>query len=384
MKLALAHDWLNQIGGAEDVLEVLARQYPASPIYTSMYAPALMPPQYQQWDIRPLWLDKLPAIHRRHQLYLPLYPLAWGKLRLQGYDVILSNKSGFCHGLRYDPRALHICYCLTPTRYVWQLDDYLAGEGLGRLTERLLGPLMVWLRRWDYAAAQRVSHFIAISSAVQARIRRYYQRESTIIYPPVDTSRFQPVAAGDIQDYYLIVSRLVPYKRIDLAVRAASELGLPLKVAGAGRDMARLQSLAGETVEFLGFVPAADLPPLLAQCRALLFPGLEDFGITPVQAQAAGRPVIAYRGGGALDTVSEGLTGTFFEQQTVDSLKATWRNFDAFAYNPKQIREHARRFDTSAFCKRIERFLAGAWAAKQGNRRFHYDDPLPTPTRVKP
>lgn len=376
MKLALAHDWLNQIGGAEDVLEVLARQYPASPIFTSMYAPTVMPPHYRNWDIRTLWLDKLPAIHRRHQMYLPLYPLAWGDLRLLDYDVILSNKSGFCHGLRCHPRALHICYCLTPTRYVWQLDEYLAGEGLGKLTEHLLRPLMVWLRRWDYAAAQRVSHFIAISSAVQARIRRFYKRESSIIHPPVDTSRFQPCPADDVQDYYLIVSRLVPYKRIDLAVRAASELGLSLKIAGSGRDLARLKSLAGETVEFLGYVPDADLPPLVAQCRALLFPGLEDFGITPVQAQAAGRPVIAYRGGGALDTVIEGVTGAFFDQLTAHSLKAAWRNFDAFAYNPQQIRSHARQFDTSAFCRRISAFIDGARAAQRENRDYHYDDPV--------
>ena len=363
MKLALAHDWLNQIGGAEDVLEVLARQYPASPVFTSMYARTVMPPHYANWDIRALWLDKLPAIHRRHQMYLPLYPLAWGNLRLRDYDVVLSNKSGFCHGLRFAPRALHICYCLTPTRYVWQLDDYLAGEGLGKLTERLLGPLAAWLRRWDYAAAQRVSHFIAISSAVQARIRKFYKRESTIIHPPVDTSRFQPCPADEIQDYYLIVSRLVPYKRIDLAVQAASELRLPLKIAGSGRDLARLKALAGETVEFLGYVADADLPRLMAQCRALLFPGLEDFGITPVQAQAAGRPVIAYRGGGALDTVRAGVTGAFFDQLTADSLKEVWRNFDAFAYNPQQIRSHARQFDTSAFCRRLDAFIRGLSAA---------------------
>jgi len=376
LKLALAHDWLNQIGGAEDVLNVLARQFPGSPVYTSMYAPSAMPPHYQDWDIRALWLDKLPAIHRRHQIYLPLYPLAWGNLRLADYDVVLSNKSGFCHGLRFDARALHICYCLTPTRYVWQLDEYLAGEGLGKAPERLLRPLVAWLRRWDYAAAQRVSHFIAISSAVQARIRNYYKRESTIIHPPVDTSRFQPSSVDEVQDYYLIVSRLVPYKRIDLAVRAASELGLPLKVAGSGRDLARLKSLAGETVEFLGFVPDVDLPKLMAQCRALLFPGLEDFGISPVQAQAAGRPVIAYRGGGALDTIIEGATGAFFDRLTVDSLMAVWRNFDAFAYNPQQIRSQAQRFDTKSFCKRMQSFIAGAWAAKRANRNYHYDDPM--------
>ena len=255
MRLALAHDWLNQIGGAEDVLEELARLYPDSPIYSSIYAPDAMPRRYQDWDIRKLWLDKLPGIHRRHQLFLPLYPLAWGSLRLDDCDVILSNKSGFCHGLRFDARALHICYCLTPTRYVWQLDDYLRGEGLGKASETLLRPLVSLLRRWDFAAAQRVSHFIAISSAVQARIHHYYRRESQIIHPPVDTARFQPCPAREIGDYYLIVSRLAPYKRIDLAVQAATDLRLPLKIAGAGRDLQRLMSLAGDTVEFWDSCP---------------------------------------------------------------------------------------------------------------------------------
>ena len=376
MKLALAHDWLNQIGGAEDVLDVLARLFPDSPVHTSIYASDAMPPRCREWDIRTLWLDKLPAIHRRHQLYLPLYPLAWGGLRLEGCDVILSNKSGFCHGLRFPAESLHICYCLTPTRYVWQLDDYLAGEGLGKATELFLRPLVSILRRWDYAAAQRVSHFIAISAAVQKRIRDFYQRESVVIYPPVDTSRFQPVTDGEIGDYYLIVSRLVPYKRIDLAVQAATQLGLPLKVAGSGRDMARLKSLAGDTVEFLGFVQDADLPGLVARCKALLFPGLEDFGITPVQAQAAGRPVIAYRGGGALDTVMEGETGAFFDDLTTDSLIQVWRDFDPIAYNPRVLRRHALRFDTSAFCARITAFVDGAWQAHLARRPFVYRDPV--------
>ena len=252
MKLALVHDWLNQIGGAEDVLDALARLYPASPIYTSIYAPQTMPEHYRNWDIRTLWTDRLPAIRRRHQIYLPLYPWAWNSLRLSEYDVILSNKSGFCHGFHFDARALHICYCLAPTRYLWQLDAYLAGEQLPPFAARLIKPLTALLRRWDYAAAQRVSHFVAISSAIKARIRRFYNREAEVIFPPVDTARFQPVAPDEVEDYFLIVSRLAPYKRIDLAVKAATELGLPLKIAGAGRDLERLRALAGGSVEFLG------------------------------------------------------------------------------------------------------------------------------------
>ena len=245
MKIALVHDWLNQIGGAEDVLEALKSLYPASPVYTSIFDRSHMPAHFQDWDIRTLWIDRLPNIYRRHQAYLPLYPFAWNNLRIQDCDVILSNKSGFCHGLRYSPKSLHICYCLTPTRYVWQLDNYLAGEDLGGAMQSLLRPLVALLRRWDYAAAQRVSHFIAISTAVKERISRYYQRSSTVIYPPVETARFRSGASLAIEDYYLVVSRLIPYKRIDLAIQAATELGVKLKIAGAGRDRERLQALAG-------------------------------------------------------------------------------------------------------------------------------------------
>ncbi len=376
MKIALVHDWLNQVGGAEDVLEALNRHYPASPVFTSIFDKKRMPAHYQDWDIRTLSIDRLPAIHRRHQAYLPLYPLAWNNLEIENYDVILSNKSGFCHGLRVPPESLHICYCLTPTRYVWQLDSYLAGEDLSASAKWLLRPLVSLLKRWDYAAAQRVSHFIAISTAVQARISRYYGRASTVIFPPVETARFAAMASESVGDYYLIVSRLIPYKRIDLAIQAAGALGLKLKIAGAGRDRERLRALAGDNVEFLGFVPEAELPGLMARCRALVLPGLEDFGITPVQAQAAGRPVIAFGGGGALDTVIPGLTGERFPEMTVESLKEVWRNFDERAYNSQEIRAQAKRFDTSAFLERINAFIRQAWDARASGQTFQYRDPL--------
>ncbi len=365
MKLALVHDWLNQIGGAEDVLAVLN-----GPIYTSIYDRQHMPASYRQWPIETLWMDRLPAVYRHHQPYLPLYPLAWGGLDLSDYDVILSNKSGFCHGTRYDASTLHICYCMAPTRYVWQLDHYLRREGLGRAAELVLRPLVSWLKRWDYDAAQRTHHFIAISSAIQERIRQYYDRESVIIYPPVETDRFQPAPADEVEDYYLVVSRLIPYKRIDLAVQAATRLNLPLKVGGRGRDMERLQAMAGPTVEFLGYVADDELPGLMARCKAFIFPGLEDFGITPVQAQAAGRPVIAYAGGGALDTVVPGRTGEFFPELTVDSLADALAAFDAERYDPAQMRAHALQFDTSVFEQQITAFTEGAWEAFQAGRDF--------------
>lgn len=369
MKLALVHDWLNQVGGAEDVLLTLNAMYPRSPIYTSLYAPNIMPDVYRAWDIRTLWTDRLPAIHTHHQRYLPAYPLAWGALDLSAYDVVLSNKSGFCHGLKQG-NALHICYCLAPTRYVWQLDAYIAREGMSKATELALRPLVAWLKRWDYAAAQRVNRFIAISTDIQARIKTYYNRESDIIYPPVETRRFVPMPRDpQSDDYFLIVSRLIPYKRIDLAVQAATRLGVRLKIGGKGRDMERLKAMAGETVEFLGFVPDDELPALMAKCKAFLFPGLEDFGITPVQAQAATRPVIAYRGGGALDTVREGITGEFFDELTVESLMQVMANFDETRYNPATVREHALKFDEAVFREQLQTTIDGAWQAHLSIRK---------------
>ncbi|PJF40759.1 MAG: glycosyltransferase family 4 protein [Chloroflexi bacterium] len=374
MKMAFVHDWLNQIGGAEDVLDTLVNQYPDNPIYTSIFAPDLMPPHYADWHIRPGWLNHLPGIHHHHQAYLPLYPLFWNRLDLSAYDVVLSNKSGFCHGFQHDADTLHICYCLAPTRYVWQLEHYIAREGKGKPLELALRPLIAVLKRWDYAAAQRVHHFIAISRDIQQRIRKFYDRDSVVIYPPVDTSRFAPTS--HVEDYFLIVSRLIPYKRIDLAVQAATQLGVPLKIGGKGRDLDRLKAMAGPTVEFLGYVPDDELPDLMARCKAFLFPGLEDFGITPVQAQAAGRPVIAYGGGGALDTVVPGKTGEHFMELTAESLVAVMREFDDTRYDPVAVRNHAKRFDVTIFNRQIVSFVEQAYEAFVHKRDFVWHNPV--------
>jgi glycosyltransferase involved in cell wall biosynthesis len=363
MKLALVHDWLNQWGGAEDVLAEWLGYFPDAPLYTSIYDPAKMPPPWADKDFHTLWLDRLPGIHQHHQRYLPLYPLAWGGLDLSDYDLILSNKSGFCHGVKKGPRSLHICYCLAPTRYVWQFEHYAARENLGRGPKLAVGAFLPWLRWWDYQAAQTVDHFIAISRDIQARIRQFYGRDSTIIYPPVEVAeRFQPAKVSKGGDYFLSLGRLVPYKRVDLAVQACTRLGLPLKVGGTGRDIDRLRGMAGPTVEFLGYVPDADLPDLFAHCRAFLFPGYEDFGITPVQAQAAGRPVIAYAAGGALDTVIEGQTGAFFYEQSVESLMAALQNFDPGAYQAEAIRQQALQFDRARHEAQLRAFIERAWA----------------------
>jgi len=363
MKVAIVHDWLNQQGGAEAVLTALVDLLPGAPVYTSIYAPASMPAAFRGWPIQTTWMDRLPAIHRRHQPYLLLYPLAFGGLHLEGYDLVISNKSAFCLGIETSPGTRHLCYCLTPTRFVWDYDAYVGQEEASRLARVLVRPFLGALQRWELAAAGRVNTFISISREVQARVRRIYGRESSIIFPPVDTARF--ALADDHDDYFLIVSRLVPYKRIDLAVQAFTQLNLPLWIAGSGRDVARLRALAGPTVRFLGRIPDDALGNLLARCRAFVFPGVEDFGIAPVEAMASGRPVIAYAGGGALESVVEGVTGTFFAEQTPVSLADAVRRFEASAFDPDAIRAHARQFDVSVFRAgmraAIANELGGTW-----------------------
>ena len=353
-RVALVHDWLNQRGGAEDVLETLVRMFPDSPVHTSMYWRAGMPDAYRSWPIRTTWMDRLPGVYRHHQPYLPLYPLAFAGLDLSGYDLVLSNKSGFCHGVRTGA-AVHICYCLAPTRYVWDFEDYARREALPSAVKVALRPLIGRLRRWDYAAAQLVDHFVAISREIQERVFRYYEKEAAVIHPPVHTERFRVV--GEQEDYYLIVSRLIPYKRIDLAIRAFNQLGRPLVIAGDGRDRASLENLAGPTITFLGYVPDDELPQLFGRCRAYILPGVEDFCIAPVQAQAAGRPVIAYGAGGALDTVIEGETGVFFHQQSAEDLAEAVSSFCPEAIDPQACTANAERFDVAVFERKLARFV---------------------------
>ena len=360
MQLALVHDWLNQMGGAEAVLETLVDMFPRAPIYTSIYWRKRMPPTYQGWELRTSWLTRQPGTDQHHQPFLLLYPSVWSALNLSKYDLILSNKSGFCHGVRTrarrkPKRALHICYCLAPTRYVWSFDDYVRNEGLGHVPRTLMKPVIAWLRRWDYAAAQRVDHFIAISREIQARIKRDYHRDSVVIHPPVDIRRYHPHDRPG--DYYLIVSRLIPYKRIDLAIEAFNQLGLPLVIGGTGRDQARLEKLARPNIQFLGRVRDADLPDLLARSRAFVFPGYEDFGITPVEAQASGRPVIAYGAGGALDTVIDGQTGVLFPQQTVEALIEAVERLNTLHLEPQLIRSNAERFSISVFKDKLGHYI---------------------------
>lgn len=362
MKLALVHDWLNQMGGAEIVLEALVEIFPNAPIYTSIYWREKMPPAYQTWDIRTSFLDRWPFIHRRHQWFLPFYPLAFESFQLRDYDIVISNKSGFCHGIITPPTTLHICYCLTPTRYLWNTSEYLEQEEVGRLSRALLVPMLNYLRMWDRLAADRVDRFVAISRAVQDRIARFYRRDSEVIYPPVHTRHYAPAAQP--ADYFLIVSRLIPYKRLDLAIRAFNQLGLPLIIVGEGRDRKRLEAMAGSNIRFTGRLDGEELAKLMARCRAFIFPGAEDFGIAPVEAQAAGRPVIAYAAGGALDTVVDGETGLFFYEQTVEALISAVRRLEELGdahFDPARIRRHAEQFDAGRFRDQMKAFVERAW-----------------------
>ncbi len=347
LRVAIVHDWLNQFGGAEQVLEVLHDMYPSAPIYTSMYDPAAMPPQYRSWDIRPSFMQRLPLVTRHHQPFLPLYPLAFESFDLSGYDLVISNSSGFCHGVVTRAETCHVNYCLTPPRFLWNQHQYVLRERLGSLTRALLLPATSYLRTWDVAAAGRVDYFIGISRAIVARIRKVYRRDAALLYPPVNTSRF-PLSL-EKGDYFLVVSRLIPYKRVDVAVRALTRLGLPLLIVGEGRDRPSLERLAGPTVRFLGRLPEEELRRVMAGCRAFIFPGEEDFGIAPLEAMAAGRPVIAYGAGGALETVVPGVTGELFSECTADALAAVIADFRPDHYDPAAIARHAGRFDVEVF-----------------------------------
>ncbi|MEM8858529.1 MAG: glycosyltransferase [Chloroflexota bacterium] len=357
MKTALVHDWLNQIGGAEDVLEVLVDMFPSAPLYTSIYYQKKMPAHYRDWEIHTSFINRLPFAQKVQQLYFPIYPMAFDSFDFRNYDLVLSNKSGFCHGIITEPETLHICYCLTPTRYLWRYNQYSEREKMNPILQNGLLPFLHYLRIWDRLAADRVDHFIAISEAVRRRIVKFYRRDAEIIYPPVDTTRFSPIASHEIEDYYLFVGRLVPYRRLDLLIEAFNKLKKPLFIAGSGRDRERLESLANSNVNFLGFVSDEELPKVIARAKAFIWPGEEDFGIAPIQAMAAGRPVIAYAAGGALDTVLPNKTGVLFNEQTVACMIEAVNHFESLTWQIDQIIEHAEKFDTELFKKQLNDFI---------------------------
>lgn len=363
MNLALVHDWLNQLGGAEDVLETLHLMRPRAPVYTSLYDRVRMPRAWRSWDIRSTWLDRLPLIHRHHQPFMPLFAWAWAHTRIpEEYDTVLSNKSAFCIGVRAAPGAKHVCYCLTPTRFTYDFAMYRQRERIPAATIGILNAVNAYLRAWETRAAQRVHTFVAISREVQTRIKLLYGRESVIVYPPVALPA--RVAAPRDDGFYLIASRLLPYKRVDLAIEACAKLGVPLVIAGDGRDRPRLAALIerhpGANIKLTGRVDDATLADLFQRCRAFLFPGYEDFGIAPVRAMGYGKPVIAFARGGALDTVEDGVTGTLFHEQSCESLSHAIEKNRVVVFGPSAIRARSEKFSTERFVRELSQVLDNA------------------------
>ena len=371
MNLALIHDYLAQAGGAERVVSAMHEIYPEAPLYTSVYDPSSTLPCFAEMDVRTSFLQRWPVASKRwHKLALPFYPAAFERMDLTGYDVVLSSTSGFAKGVLTGPETCHVCYCHTPARFAWRQREYLNQSRDGRLLAPFLGGLLRRLRAWDLASAGRVDYFVANSHNVAQRIRAHYGREAAVIYPPIETSKYAPVSGDQVGDYFLVVSRLVGYKRIDLAIEACNRLRLPLRVIGTGPELPALRRLAGPTVQFLGRRPDAEVAEAYARCRALIFPGEEDFGLTPLEAMASGRPVVAYGAGGALETVVAGETGLFFPEQTPDSLAAALTQAQTIPFSPDALRAHALRFDKSLFLDRLRQFVDDARSDHQRRSVF--------------
>ena len=361
MKLAIVHDYLNQMGGAENVLLVLHDLFPEAPIYTSIYAPDMVHPAFRGMDIRTTFMQRLPFVHAYHQPYLPVFPFAFESLDLREYDVVLSMSSAWSKNIVTRPETCHVSYCLTPMRFAWSFEEYARREGLSEWQRTMLLPVIAGLRLWDSMGANRVDAFAGISTTVAQRIEKYYRRTAEVIYPPVDTSAYAYDGGGHDDDgYFLVVARLIPYKRIDLAIEGCKLAGVPLKVLGVGRDRGRLERLAaacGADVEFLGHVDDATKRRYLQRCRGFIFPAEEDFGIAPLEATAAGRPVVAYAAGGALDTVIEGETGVLFRPQTPEALATALERVESTRWDRARIAAHAATFSVAAFKSRLVDFV---------------------------
>ena len=369
MRVAIVHYWFVSRRGGERVVEALCELFPQADLFALVADHKTLSPELRKHKLTTSFLQKLPRSQKWHRHMLPLYPLAVEQFDLRGYDLVISSESGPSKGVLTSPETCHICYCLTPMRYIWNFyQDYKNGSGLGPFRKPIFGLTAHYVRLWDQASAARVDHFAAISHSVAARVRKYYRRDAEVIYPPVDVARAR--LAGNIEDYYLIVGQLVNYKRVDLAIEACNQLGRALRIVGVGEEDQRLRRMAGKTVTFLGALSDEEVQNQYAHCRALLFPGEEDFGIVPVEAQACGRPVVAFGKGGARETVigvdrdelaiPERSTGMFFGEQRADSLVEAILKFEAeeHHFSPSFIRAHAEQFDKAHFLKKMGSFVA--------------------------
>jgi len=354
MKIALVYDRINKWGGAERILMFLHELFPNAPVYTSVYDPVAAP-WAKNLDIRTSFLESIPYARRHHEFFALLMPVAFESFDFDSYDVVISLTSEAAKGIITKPHTKHICLCLTPTRYLWsEYDSYFAHEPMRTLSL----PFVWYLRIWDKVSSARPDTIISISKTVQDRVKKYYGRNSEILYPPLFLENNGSKKIHD-DGYFLVVSRLskfTPHKRVDLAIEAANKLKLPLKVVGDG-DITYFKSLSQKTVEIVGKVDDRKLSEYYKNCTALIFPGVEDFGLVMVEAQSFGKPVIAFRKGGAEEIVKEGKTGEFFEKQTVSSVVNTLKSFDKSKYNSKDCFENARRFRKEEFAKRIKEAL---------------------------
>jgi glycosyltransferase involved in cell wall biosynthesis len=368
MRVAVVHPWFLALGGAEQAVGVIAEMYPDAEIFAVFCDRSTLPHQLAHRRVTTSGWNFLPGKYRFYRQLLPLYPTAFEAIDLRGYDLVITSDSCFIKGVMVDEDATHVCYCYSPMRCLYdQYWDYLSA------LPPLAKPLFKWsahyLRLWDYIAAQRVTGFATISAHISRRIRNHYGKESCVVYAPVDTSSGYITSHGD---YYLCVGRLVRSKRLDIVIEACNQLRRKLVIAGTGRELGPLRKIAGPTVEFADRVPASELQSLYARCKALIFAAYEDFGIVPVEAQAYGRPVIAFGRGGVLETVLPGVTGLYFYEQTPESLISAILAFEASAerYDPLRIQAHARSFDTSVFKTRFASFVMCCVEAKQAGRQY--------------
>lgn len=352
MKVALVYDRVNKWGGAERVLLALKELFPHAPLYTSVYNP-----QRAKWakkfTVHPSFLQKIPFAANAHEQFALLMPLAFERFQFDDYDVVISVTSEYAKGIITKSKTLHICYCLTPTRYLWSgYDEYFKNELLRFLSK----PAVSYLKRYDKIASERPNFYIAISKEVQKRIKKFYGKDSTVVYPPLTLASRLKASSVQLKEknrspYFLVVSRLVPYKRIDIAIEACNMLKLPLKVVGSGSEEATLRLLSGPTIEFVGTLTDLELLEYYRNCKALIIPGNEDFGLTALEVQACGKPVIAFKKGGVLETVVEGKTGLFFNPQTPKALGEILKKFDTLKFNKKACIKQAKKFDKETFKK---------------------------------
>ena len=366
MKIALVHDFLTQNGGAEKVLWAFKQIYPDAPIYVLFSNKEKFKGMFNPKDIHNSFLQKFPWILTKYRWYLSFMPSAIESLDLSEFDVVLSSASAFGKGIITQPGTVHISYCHTPTRYLWSdSHKYIKNLKMPGIVKKILPLLLNKLRVWDKMAAERVDYFIGNSYTVKERIWKYYNRVSEVIYPPVETYKFRIAEEGELKDYFLVGGRLVNYKKIDLVIRAFNRLGLPLIVYGSGPEYKNLVKMAKSNIKFVGRVDDKKLAKLYREAQAYIQPQVEDFGITAVESMASGRPVIAFNQGGSLETVKEGLSGTFFKDQDWASLAEVVLNFNSNDYNSKEIKRYAERFNLDIFKQQIENFVTDKDKAHQ-------------------